>query len=65
MVAIPSHHRNTIYSSYTSKGVDVTEIGELTGAILGKDGLIYSYPVIYPIFKIIPITLIFSIFFLI
>ncbi|VVB62260.1 Uncharacterised protein [uncultured archaeon] len=48
---------------YTSKGVDLTKIGELTSAILGKDGLIYSYPVIYPIFKITPIILIFSIFF--
>jgi len=42
---------------YTSKGVDLTEIGELTSAILGKDGLIYSCDVIYPIFKIIPIIL--------
>ena len=49
---------------YTSKGVDITEIGELTSAILGKDGLIYSYEVLYPIFKIIPIILVFSIFFL-
>jgi len=49
---------------YTSKGVDLTEIGELTSAILGKDGLVYFYPVVYPIFKIIPIVLVFSIFFL-
>jgi len=49
---------------YTSKGVDITEKGELTSTIIGKDGLIYSYTFVYPIFKIIPIILVFSIFFL-
>jgi len=42
---------------YTSKGVSISEVGEVIGEILSHS-LLYSFPAFFPIFKIIPLILI-------
>ena len=49
-----------IIPPYTSKGVDWSEIGLITGEIL-SNAIVYSLTAIFPIFKIVPIILIISI----
>ena len=49
--------------SYASKGFDPAETGLVTGEILSH-ALVYDFPSLFPIFKIIPVILIISIIFL-
>ncbi len=47
---------------YTSKGYEWAEIGVATGEILSH-AIVFDYPALYPIFKIVPIMLFISIVF--
>jgi hypothetical protein len=49
--------------SYASKGFDPAETGLVTGEVLSH-ALVYDFPSLFPIFKIIPVILIISIIFL-
>lgn len=49
-----------IIPPYASKGFDWSEIGWITGEVL-SNSIVYTYPGIFPIFKIIPIILVISI----
>lgn len=51
-----------IIPPYASKGYEWAEMGTVTGEILSH-ALVFNYPVLYPIFKIIPIILVISIWF--
>lgn len=42
---------------YASKGFEISEIGVVTGEVLSHS-LVYNFPAIYPIFKILPLILI-------
>ena len=48
---------------YASKGFEPAETGIVTGEIL-SNALVYDYPSLFPIFKIIPVLLVISIIFL-
>jgi len=48
---------------YASKGFEWSEVGMVTGEVL-SNALVYDYPIVYPIFKIIPIVLVLSLIFL-
>ena len=52
-----------IIPPYASKGFEWSEIGMITGEVL-SNALVYNYPIVYPIFKLIPIILVLSLIFL-
>lgn len=54
---------NIFLPPYVSKGFEWSEVGWITGTIL-SNALVYTYTVLYPIFKIIPIGFVVSIIFL-
>ncbi len=48
----------TVLPPYASKGYEYSKIGEVSGYILGKALIDHVDPLLYPIFKVIPILLI-------